>query len=107
MGFMRRALLALLLIASCSPEPPQILAIDTLVDTRDTTGPYLVTIVTRGIDMNDRVEIVYTTGQGGALNSTGAHEGPRDDIWIGAIPGQPAGTQVSYYATVLRDSTAV
>src|SRR5687768_776974 len=96
---MRAALLVLTAAGACAPEAPRVLSVTALEDTRDTTGPYVVQGVVRGLVDGDTVEVHYA-----------ATDPPRfaalpvrrlgGGIVQGDIPGQPRGTTVRYYLAV-------
>ncbi len=114
---MRSSLVALLLsAAACTAEEPRILAVAQLGDTRDTAGPYPVTVVASGVSDGDEVEVYYyTAGQeppgadaGGVQAATvKAQEGARSDLFVAGIPGHPAGSEIFYGALTKRDGAVV
>jgi hypothetical protein len=91
--------------AACS-ETPQILSTTPIGDTRDQTGPYRAQSVVRALKSGDTVEVLYTTGaeDGGYIPVTASVS---DGIADADIPGQPAGTHIYWFVTVVRDGAMV
>jgi len=97
---------------ACTPEEPRIQAVSPLADTRDTVGPYSVTVVASGVGDGDTVEVLHRVGavapaEAGEYVGVEAREGQRDDLFTASIPGYPAGTLIEYYAVAKRDGVAV
>jgi hypothetical protein len=104
---MLRRLALLTLALGCAPVDPQILSIDSLADTRDTAGPYVVRFTVAALDDDDFLEARYATAESGPFSFIPSSEGALDGQWSTSIPGQPAGTTVYYQATVRRGSRVV
>jgi hypothetical protein len=112
------AALLVVLAAGCTAEEPKILSVSVLTDTRDTTGPYPVTIVASGVSDGDEIAVLYRVrgedppngggdaGVGNGYVAVTAQEGERDDLFSAPIPGKPAGSQIDYYAVAKRDGLA-
>jgi hypothetical protein len=108
----RRTLLAALALAavSCDAAQPRVLSTTALADTRDTTGPYPVTIVARGVTDDDDVQLLWSSGgEDGPYVAIAAtdDDDDRDDLFTALIPGQPAGTEIHYFATIVRGADVV
>ncbi|RMH40863.1 MAG: hypothetical protein D6689_12440 [Deltaproteobacteria bacterium] len=98
---------ALCLAAAACAADPVVIAVTPLGATHDTAGPYGVDAVVVGA-AGARVDLRWGTGDGDPAGMARAPMQARgDDLWFGAIPGQPAGTAVFYAVEVVRDGDVV
>lgn len=93
---------AVLVQVGCDEAAPIIESTTRLEDTTDTNGPYVVETVVIGAD-GDAIELVYLVDDDPEFIPVAMQLVPGTDVWVGEIPGRPAGTRISYYVEVLRD----
>ena len=100
-----RSLAACLLVTACSADP-QFLATTTLGSTHDTAGPYHVDTVVTGVAWDDEVRLMVAIDTSAEerffAREMTRYGGGDGDRWSGAIPGQPARTDVFYFVEVQR-----
>ena len=110
---MRILSLACLLFLAASCADPDIESTTLLEETTNTRGPYEIHTVIQSAQPGDKVELFYN-----AVDITPAHfiplrmepqgsDGQAADLFVGQIPGQPAGTTILYYIAVERDGSRV
>jgi len=99
------ATVALPLLA-CTPAPPLIEATTRLGATSDTAGPYVVHSVVIGVD-GEAVELNYSVDDARRFIPVPMLAADDEESFRGEIPGQPAGSVISYYVAVLRDGEQV
>ena len=98
---MRRGGLWLLLLVACTAEPARLVSLSELEDTRDATGPYVVQAELRGPLGDDRLIVCWATdGEHFRPEVMQAREG-RGDLRFAALPGQPVGTTVTWFAAIV------
>ena len=84
-----------------------------LGDTADTTGPYEVRSIVIGAHPSDKIEVFYNaTDRDPDRYIPIVMEGQDDDgrsaeLFVGSIPGHPAGSTIRYYIAVDRDGERV
>lgn len=100
----RLALFALL-VCACALEQPTILSVNGPSDTRNTQGPYAIHVVARAVSGDDDIVVRYSTlGIPSSFLPVKATLRADDaELYVGGIPGQPAGSSVHFYVAVLRD----
>lgn len=86
---------------------PYIESTTVLEDTVDTEGPYEVWSVAVGVDASDHLELRYVAGGADErparmLDVEDDGDGP-GELYRGAIPGQPAGTEIRYRVVVVAE----
>jgi hypothetical protein len=95
-------------LAACDRAAPSIESTTQLADTADTVGPYTVHTVVVGAE-GDVVELRYVIDD--ELHYIPrrmvADDGGGGELYIGRIPGQPAGSLVQYYVAVMRGDERV
>lgn len=90
-------------LAACAAEPVRVVSLSLPEDTSDTTGPYLVQAELRG-DLAGRELLVCWSVDGATFVTARAHaRAGRDDLRFAELPGQPAGTTVSFLLTLVDD----
>jgi hypothetical protein len=91
----------MVLLAACSGEPPRVVSLSLPADTTDTVGPYVVEGELRG-DLEDTDLVVCWSVDGAHfLPAVAAPRAGRDDVRAAFLPGQPAGTTVSYLVALV------
>ena len=91
----------MVLLAACSGEPPRVVSLSLPADTTDTVGPYVVQGELRG-DLDDTDLVVCWSVDGAHfLPAVATPRAGRDDLRAAALPGQPAGTTVSYLVALV------
>jgi hypothetical protein len=103
--------LALAVIFATGCADPFIEATTALSDTADPAGPYTVWTSVFGVDRSDSVELRYRVDGGDEVTARMRRtDDPGDDpgeLHRGAIPGQPAGSEISYRVAVERGGETV
>ena len=105
--------MAAFFMLSVACADPTIDSTSVLTETEDTIGPYRVHSVILGALPTDQVEVFYNT-----LDNLPEHYIPRPmnpidadgragEVFLGQLPGQPAGTAIRYYIAVTRDGERV
>ncbi len=105
--------LAVLIVLGSACADPTIDSTTVLAESNDTIGPYRVHSVILGTHPTDKVEVFFN-----ALDNEPAHfipgpmnpiddDGRSGEVYLGQIPGQPAGTSIRYYVAVTRDGERV
>jgi hypothetical protein len=98
-----RRLAAVLLLCACEAPPPAILSTTVPGDTRDVVGPYPVQVVVRDVSGDDSVEVRFSVDSATFVGLPTAERDGRDELRFAEIPGQPRGTRVYLFSTILRD----
>ncbi len=97
------ALCMLTPILGCSTADPVIESTTRLEDTQDPIGPYTVESVVLGVARGDKVEIFYNVDNQLRFIPVVMAEKADGELFIGAIPGRPAGSRITYYVAVTND----
>lgn len=79
------------------PVPPDVTVEDCLADTEDVDGPYLVEVTVRDDVALAGASVLYEVGGGPAQTAPLVALG--GDRWAGEIPGQPAGSVLTWGVT--------
>jgi hypothetical protein len=95
-----------LLAVGCTQAPPFIEATTVLTSTSDTTGPYVVHSVVVGVD-GESVELSYLADERARFIPVLMVAADDEERFRGEIPGQPSGTEISYYVAVVRDGERI
>lgn len=82
-----------------------IFSVSQLKDTHDTVGPYRVLAEVTDPDGVDQVNLVYRAGTTSAISVE--MEELREGVFEGTIPGQPAGTTITYYVEAIDGDQSV
>ena len=98
---------AMMLLPACVEAPPVIEATTALSSTPDTTGPYVVQSVITDLAGDDRVVLRYIIDDAIEFASLRMLEDEDGERFSAGIPGQPAGTAIGYFVTVLRDGERI
>jgi hypothetical protein len=102
-----RLLAVIALGAACDAPTPRILSTTVPGDTRDVLGPYVVQLAVRDVTGDDRVEVRYGIDATTFLAVEAEAREGRGDLYAAGIPGQPRGTQITLFTTILRDGLEV
>ncbi len=110
MGGVAAGLMGILLLAAGCADP-FIESTTVLGDTTDFDGPYVVESIAVGTRSGDRVEVRHSRperqdGVIGMLALDDDGDGP-GDLFRAEIPGQPTGSEISYYVILVRDEIVV
>jgi hypothetical protein len=90
-------------LAACAVEPVRLVSLSLPEDTADTAGPYLVQAELRG-DLDGRELIVCWSVDNASFTTARAHaRAGRDDLRFAELPGQPAGTTVSFLLVLVDE----
>lgn len=87
-------------LAGCQQADPIIESTSRLGNTTDTIGPYLVETVVVNVGRGDKVEVFYNVNDQGQFIPLRMEEQANGELFIGAIPGRPAGSRITYYVAV-------
>lgn len=101
--YLAMTLCAAAALGACSPAPPIIESTSRLGNTTDTVGPYQVETVVLDTRADDKVEVFYNVDNQIAFIPLLMTEQEGGELFIGAIPGRPAGSRISYFVAVSRD----
>ena len=86
--------------------PPVISSTKIPASTFDTAGPYQVTTNVQDVLSEvASVSIFYSTNDGATFSEISMSPGGVANQWVGAIPGQPAGTRIKVYVRATDTST--
>ena len=100
--------LAGLTCAACTEAAPTIESTQRLGATSDIVGPYAVHSVITDILDGDVVELRYAINDETAFTAIEMIEdGDNPERFRAEIPGQPAGSAIGYYVTIIRDGERV
>ena len=97
-------------LAAAGCAEPYIESTTVLGDTPDTNGPYEVAAVAVGMTSDDRLQLTFVTASSDGIVILRASDDDGDgpgELHIGQIPGQPAGSSVSYVVEIERDGEAI
>jgi hypothetical protein len=97
---------AALCLAACDVSAPLIESTTRLGPTGDTVGPYVVHTVIIGWD-GEHVDLDYLVDDAERFIPVPMTAVDGEERFRGEIPGQPAGTTISYYVAVVRDGVRV
>lgn len=87
-------------VGACNEADPIIESTSRLGDTADTIGPYLVHSVILNVGRDDRVEVFYNVNDQASFIPLRMTEQANGELFIGGIPGRPAGSRITYYVAV-------
>jgi hypothetical protein len=98
-------LVPVLLTVACAAEPARLVSVSQPEDTRDTAGPYVVQAELRGALGDDTLLLCWSTDASTFTALTTQPREGRDDLRAAAIPGQPAGTTVTFVLALVPEAS--
>jgi hypothetical protein len=91
----------MLLLAACSAEAPRVVSLSLPADTTDTVGPYVVEGELRGDADDTDLVVCWSVDGAHFLPAVAEPRAGRADRRAAFLPGQPAGTTVSYLVALV------